>query len=29
LRCPQNFLVSIAKGNPIDPRQLPTSGCTS
>lgn len=28
-RCPQTFLVSIAEGEPLAPRVLPTTGCTS
>lgn len=27
--CPQKFLVSIAKGSPIDPKTLPSTGCTN
>ncbi len=27
-RCPQKLFVSIAEGKPIDPKSLPTSGCT-
>lgn len=26
--CPQKFLVSIAKGAPLDPKTLPSTGCT-
>ena len=26
--CPQKFLVSIAEGKPLDPKSLPSSGCT-
>lgn len=27
-RCPQPFLVAIVEGSPLDPKGLPTSGCT-
>lgn len=28
-RCPQPFLIGIAEGQPVAPRGLPTTGCTS
>jgi hypothetical protein len=28
-RCPQNYLVAIAQGQPLDPHQLPATGCTN
>jgi murein DD-endopeptidase MepM/ murein hydrolase activator NlpD len=28
-RCPQNYLVAVAKGRPVDPLGLPGTGCTS